>query len=87
MEIERIKSQRYLEIPANNYFWRTWDQKEIDFLEERKGKLFAFEFKYHSKKIKVPKEFIKTYPNSYFKLISKENYLKFLGVNKERSNI
>ena len=80
--IERIKSQKYLEIPANNYFWRTWDQKEIDFLEERKGKLFACEFKYHSKKIKVPKEFIKTYPNSHFKLITKENYLKFLGVNK-----
>jgi len=80
--IERIKSQRYLEIPVNNYFWRTWDQKEIDFLEERQGKLFAFEFKYRPKKIKVPEEFIKTYPNSHFELITKENYLKFLGVKK-----
>lgn len=77
--IERIKTQKYLEITANNYFWRTWDQKEIDFLEEREGKLFAFEFKYQPKKIKIPNEFIKTYPNSHFELITKENYLKFLG--------
>ena len=76
--VERIKSQRYFKILSNNYFWRTWDQKEIDFLEERKGKIFAFEFKYRSRKVKTPKEFMEVYPNSSFKIVTKENYLKFL---------
>ena len=76
--VERIKSQRYSKILSNNYFWRTWDQKEIDFLEERKGKIFAFEFKYRSRKVKTPKEFMEVYPNSSFKIVTKENYLKFL---------
>jgi len=77
---ERIKSQRYLGVSANNYFWRTWDQKEIDFLEERGGNLFAFEFKFSPWKLKAPKEFLRAYPNSRFELITKENYLKFLKV-------
>ncbi|HBX16199.1 MAG TPA: hypothetical protein DEF57_02745, partial [Candidatus Magasanikbacteria bacterium] len=59
---ERLKTQSYKNIFANNYFWRTWDQKEIDWLEEREGKLFAFEFKWKEDKKKPPEEFIKNYP-------------------------
>jgi len=40
---ERIKKQEYLNIQANNYFWRTYDKKEIDFIEERGGRLYAYE--------------------------------------------
>jgi len=76
---ERIKKQKYRGIYANNYFWRTWDQKEIDWVEEREGKLFAYEFKYHKKaKFKKPKEFFENYPTSEFEIISTENYLNFI---------
>jgi predicted AAA+ superfamily ATPase len=44
LAIERIKKQHYKNIFANNYFWRTWDQKEVDFVEERDGRLFGYEF-------------------------------------------
>jgi len=44
--MERLKVQGYKNIISNNYFWRTWDQKEIDWIEEREGKIFGFEFKY-----------------------------------------
>lgn len=77
--VERIKKQTYRSIFANNFFWRTWDQKEIDWVEEREGKLFAYEFKYHKKdKFKKPKEFLENYPGSQFQIIDTENYLDFI---------
>ncbi len=75
---ERIKKQSYGKIYSNNYFWRTWDQKEIDFVEEREGKLFGFEFKYTPRKTKLPQEFLDTYPNADIEVITKDNYLDFL---------
>lgn len=75
---ERLKTQNYKSIYANNYFWRTWDQKEIDWLEEREGRLFAFEFKWKEDKKKAPKEFLKNYPDSKFQIVNRDNYLDFL---------
>jgi uncharacterized protein len=34
MYTERLKSREYLKIYANNYFWRTYDQKEVDLVEK-----------------------------------------------------
>lgn len=76
--VERIKKQNYQKIYANNYFWRTWEQKEVDFVEEREGKLFGFEFKYSPDKTKVPVEFLSTYPNATIEIINPENYLDFI---------
>jgi len=76
---ERLKKQAYSSIYANNYFWRTYTQKEIDFVEEREGKLFGYEFKWNKNKpVKEPKEWHKTYPNTEFKVINPENYLDFI---------
>lgn len=77
---ERIKRGKYKKDFANYFFWRTYDQKEIDLVEEKRGKLFAFECKYSksSKLIKVPKDFKEAYPNSKFVVLNKENYLDFL---------
>ena len=76
---ERLKKQQYMPIFANNYFWRTHDQKEIDLIEEREGKLFGFEFKYAKDKTKIPEEFLQTYPNSQVNIINQENYLDFIS--------
>lgn len=75
---ERVKYTSYKQIVANKFFWRTYDKKEIDLIEEREGKLYAFECKYTKKDIKAPKDFIKSYPNSDFFVINKDNYLDFL---------
>ena len=75
---ERIKYLKYKQISANKFFWRTYDQKEIDLIEERGGKLYAFECKFSEKDAKAPKEFFKTYPHSKFFVINKENYLDYL---------
>lgn len=74
---ERLKKTSYHSIFGNKYFWRTWDQKEIDFIEEREGKLFAYEFKWGGE-AKPPKDFLEAYPGSEFKIINKENYLDFI---------
>ncbi len=75
---ERIKLQHYQGWPSNNYFWRTYDQQEIDWIEERDGKLFGFEMKYQKKTFKAPGGWTKNYPEASFDVISRENYLKFI---------
>ena len=76
--LERMKRNKYNNIFANYYFWRTYDQKEIDFIEERDGKLFAYEFKLNKEHSKAPSIFLETYKNSQYQTINRENYYKFL---------
>lgn len=80
--IERIKFLDNKREFVNRYFWRTYDQKEIDLIEEKAGKLHAYEFKYKAGKIKKPQEFLETYTNSTFHCIDYTNYLSFLLDNK-----
>lgn len=76
---ERIKFQEYTSLFANNFFWRTWEKKEIDWVEEREGNLFAYEFKWKEKKVKPPKDFLENYKESVYKVVNKENYLEFIS--------
>ncbi|MGD9153464.1 MAG: ATP-binding protein [Gammaproteobacteria bacterium] len=76
--MERIKKQSYAGIYTNKYFWRTWDQKEIDFVEEYEGVLHGFEFKWGKTTAKAPKEWLSTYSNAKFTVINSENYLDFI---------
>lgn len=75
---ERIKKISYDNIWANYWFWRTKEQKEIDFIEESDGKITAYEFKWNpDTKIKAPNNFIENY-QSDFKVITPKNYEEFL---------
>jgi len=77
--VERMKHNQNHRIFKNYYFWRTYNQKEIDFIEEYGGKLFGFEFKWQLKKIiKPPKDFLSAYPESDFTVISNDNYFQFI---------
>jgi predicted AAA+ superfamily ATPase len=76
--VERIKAQAYTQTFANNYFWRTWEQQEIDWVEERDGKLFGFEFKWGKNKYKKPMDFLESYPGSSISVITPDNYLEFV---------
>ncbi len=75
---ERVKYLSYNKVFADTYFWRTYSQQEVDWVEEKDGKLWAYEIKYKKKKAKIPPQWEKTYPNSEFKLINKDNYLDFI---------
>lgn len=76
---ERYKRLLYQEIDAQRFFWRTTQQQEIDYLEEREGKLYAYEFKWKKKKkLTFPKTFTRAYPDSEVQGIDTENYDEFL---------
>ena len=75
---ERMKRNQYLERRCNYYFWRTYDQKEIDLVEEEGGELAGFEFKWTDKKMQSPKLFLTTYPNATFRIIHQQDYLDFI---------
>lgn len=76
---ERLKSQEYRGIHANNFFWRTWDNQEVDWLEEKEGGLFGYEFKFTSQKSRGLIPFTRMYPKAKFQLINSQNYLDFVG--------
>lgn len=78
--IERMKKRSYKHIHGYSYFWRTYEQREIDLIEEREGKLFPYEFKWKAKnKVIPPKKWMLTYPQSeYFSVINPNNYLDFI---------
>lgn len=79
MVAERIKQQHYTNQLVYNYFWRTYDQQELDWVEDRGGNLHGYEFKWNSKKIvKPPVGWQKAYPNAVFKLINPVNYTEWL---------
>lgn len=77
--VERIKKHSYTKIYGNSYFWKTHTGAELDFVEEREGELFGFEFKFNNKRPKAPKSWLETYSNSSFKFINLDNFLKFIA--------
>ena len=77
--IERLKRNSYLNQTANSYFWRTYDQKEIDLVEERDGQLFGYEFKWgEAKNVNPPKLWRTTYPEASFEVINPASYHSFI---------
>ena len=76
---ERIKVQKYHRMLVYNYFWRTYDQQEIDWVEDRGGVLHAYEFKWNpNKKAKEPVAWKKGYENTRFEVIHRDNYLPWI---------
>ena len=76
---ERKKRNSYDENWCNSWFWRTTEQKEIDYLEDADGKISAFEFKWNAgAKYKIPTPFSGAYPNAVVKMVSPGNVEEFL---------
>jgi hypothetical protein len=75
---ERMKKCAYTKIYRNVFFWRTWDNQEIDYIEEREGKLYAYEFKYGKKLHPPPQSWTSTYPAAEYQVVNRDNYLDFI---------
>jgi predicted AAA+ superfamily ATPase len=75
---ERLKKNNYERNHKETYFWRTYDQQEIDCIEVKNLEIEAFEFKWGTKTPKIPKAFANAYPTAKFEVITKENYLDFV---------
>ncbi len=77
--VERMKNLNNYGQKPNQYFWRTFQGQEIDYIEDYKGMIKAFEFKWNPKaKTKNKTKFKELYPDSTFDVIHKDNYDDFL---------
>jgi predicted AAA+ superfamily ATPase len=77
---ERLKRNAYKEEDRLLYFWRNYDQQEVDLVEYFSGKLSGVEIKFgEGKKSKKPTAFQQAYPESGFSMIDRDNYVDFIS--------
>ncbi len=78
--IERMKFVSNHRQWSNWYYWRTYDGKEIDLIQEADGVLNCFECKWQHEPIKkaTREAFLAAYPNAIFNVVSNTNYRDFL---------
>lgn len=76
---ERIKYNHYARNFGKNYFWRSFQQQEIDLIEQSNGALTAFELKWNPKKKgRIPKTFSDAYALQESHTVNQDNYFEFL---------
>jgi predicted AAA+ superfamily ATPase len=76
---ERQKYLNYNGKWVNSWYWRTKEQKEIDYIEEEDGQISAFEFKWNPDvRVNQPLAYKTAYPESNFTLIHRDNYESFI---------
>ncbi len=75
---ERLKRNEYMRSQATPYFWRTYDQQEIDWVEEANGQLSAFEMKWNTDPVRFPKAFQTAYPGATLTVVNPDTYLDFV---------
>ncbi len=82
---ERLKLTSNLGMAASQYFWRTTQQQEIDYIEETNQHLRAYEFKWNPKKNRTlfPKTFTRNYPHADTLTVTPSNYEIFLSEANE----
>ena len=77
--MERLKRNRYLRLPVQSWFWRTYDRQAIDYVEETQGGLSAYEFKWHARRSpRVPAAWAGAYPEASYIPVGPEEALDFL---------
>lgn len=76
---ERMKMLEYSQNHYLKYFWRTHSQQEIDYIEEKDGVMFAYEFKWNPKaKAKFSLPFIQAYQPKTTSVITPDNFEDFI---------
>lgn len=76
---ERMKKNSYAKHYCNTYFWRTFDQAEVDYIEEYDGALHVFEFKWKTNNKKVPASLLNSYTVNSTAIVDTDNYEGFVG--------
>ena len=76
---ERFKRNEYDRRWSKSYFWRTYQQQEIDYVEEIDGSFSAWEMKWRAKKNWVcPTAFIEAYKPNNTQVVHQDNFEDFL---------
>lgn len=73
--MERIKLAANHRRFTGFYFWRTYDQHEIDLVEDLDGRLTGFECKWSPKtRVKVPKDWLQSYPEAGYRVVTPKTW-------------
>lgn len=75
---EKLKDNQNHLLHCQFHFWRTYDQQEIDLIEEKNEVINAYEMKWGKKLPKAPAGFMKNYTGADFNVVNPDNYLEFL---------
>ena len=75
---ERRKKIEYDRLYGSCYFWRTYSGAELDYVEERDGRLHGYEIKWKPGKGKAPATWQETYPNASFHQLHPDDFLDFV---------
>lgn len=76
---ERMKKIAYDQLYGRTHFWRTHTGAELDYVEERNGRLHGYEFKWKPKKRRPPKAWLETYPQATYDTVDQDNFLNFVA--------
>jgi len=78
MICERIKMNAWLNTSNKSFFWRNYNQSEVDYVEYSNKQLSAYEIKWNTKKrFKVTKAFTNLYPDARTQIITTRNFYDF----------
>ncbi len=76
---ELKKKNSYEHLMYREYFWRTYQQQEIDYILEKNGQFFAYEIKWNkTQKVKFPVTFTQAYQNVETHIINRDNFTEYL---------
>lgn len=76
---ERMKYNNLRGEHLTPWFWRTKQQAEIDYLEDKDGRLSAYEIKWNPRaKAGLPSAFASAYPDATYQIITPDNYAQFI---------
>lgn len=82
---ERKKRNAYAQHTCFTYFWRTYQQQEIDYIEEVNGVFKAYEFKWNERsKAKLSKTFISSYNPVETGIITPANFTDFVQMTEPK---
>jgi predicted AAA+ superfamily ATPase len=71
---ELRKQTQPLSAPINDYFWRNYAGAEVDYIQQREGKIYPFECKWGSKKPRLPKAFTDDFDTQPLQAISPTDF-------------
>jgi len=78
---ERIKYIYRQNKGIKSYFWRNYNQSEVDYLEKEKNAIRAYEIKWNTKKKhSVSNAFINAYPSAATEIITPLSFTPFCGL-------
>ena len=77
---ERMKMNAWFRSDTKSFFWRNYNQAEVDYVELRSQQLSAFEMKWNTnKKHKISRAFTNIYPEATTEIINPQQFTGFVN--------